>query len=255
MKQSGFKFIWLVCLAIVVSPSAFADTITIAADEWSPYNGVPGSPEPGYGIEIARRVFESAGHTVKYVSVPWTRAIKETRNGAYNAVIGATKTETPDFVFPREEFGVSKNSFFVKDGTQWRYTGKESLLTIKLGAVKNYSYGKEIDAFLKANPNIVEYLHGEDPLLLNIRKLLMDRIDALIEDPNVLAEKAKKMGVLDQIVIAGDTGRGDILYIAFSPEIKASKEYARIFTNGIRKMRKSGELDAILDRYGLSDWK
>lgn len=232
-----------------------ADQITIVADEWPPYNGKPNSTEPGYGIEIAKHVFEATGHVVIYKVMPWRRSIIESRRGNYNAIIGAVKEESPDFIFPEEEFGVSTIAFFAKKGSTWEYKGLESLLTVKIGLISDYSYSAELDEFFNANKNIVQYVYGVDAFEKNIRKLLLGRFDVLVADPNVLFHKAKKMGVSHQIVEVGNTNIADNLYIAFSPKIAKSIEYAEIFTKGLRKLKDSGELEKILAKYGLAYWK
>ena len=249
-----FHVIFLISL-IVYSTSATADTITIVADNWCPYNCEPNSLEPGYGIEISEHVFEVAGHEVKYEILPWDAAIQKVREGKYNSVIGASKEDAPDFVFPEEEFGISKVVFFAKKGSSWRFEGLQSLSKVKIGLVKNYSYGQELDKFFQENQNMVQYAYGDDPYSINIKKLLEGKIDVTVEDPYVILLKAKRMGVGDQIIKVGEFGSGQKLYIAFSPVITKSKEYAAILTKGIKKLRDSGELDKILAKYGLEDWK
>lgn len=250
----SFLLIFLINLFVAATP-AMADEILIVADEWYPYNGEPNSTKPGYGIDIAKHIFEAAGHTVIYKVMPWKRAVVKTREGKYNAIIGAIKEEAPDFVFPEEEFGVSAEVFFAKKGGTWKYDGVESLRTVKVGLIKEYSYGSELDAFFKANPNVVQYVKGNKPLVLNIRKLLHGRVDVIIADPNVLSQKTMKMGVSEQIVKVGNTKIPDNVFITFSPNIAKSEEYAEIFTKGIRKLKDSGELEKIVAQYGLTYWK
>ncbi|GAB6095025.1 transporter substrate-binding domain-containing protein [Desulfatiferula olefinivorans] len=250
----GLVMMWA-CLVLGLAATAPADTITIVADEWSPYNGNPASNKPGYGIDIAKRVFETEGHTVVYTVIPWSRAILDTREGKYNAVIGALREDAPDFIFPDEAFGLYRNAFFVKKGHPFRYRGPESLLTVRVGLIKDYSYGEPLDAFFSANRHLVQYSYGEDPLEININKLLLDRFDVLVEDMNVFREKARVMGVSDQIVTAGIAGKGHFVYIAFSPRIEKSSRYAGMLSAGIRRLKASGELDSILGAYGLSYWK
>jgi polar amino acid transport system substrate-binding protein len=192
---------------------------------------------------------------VKYKVVPWKRAIVEARKGNYNAIIGAFKEDAPDFVFPEEEFGMSRFAFFVKKGTKYKYSELKSLLKMKIGLIKGYSYGEKEDKFFKENQKIIQYAHGSDPLSQNIKKLLHGRITVVGEDPNVFLEKAAGMGVADQIINVGDTGTANKIYIAFSPKNPKSKEYAKILTEGIRKLKKSGELKKILTKYGLEYWK
>lgn len=249
-----FSLIFLINL-YVVSMSVKADKITIVADKWYPYNGTPNSTELGYGIDIVKSIFESAGHTIVYGVMPWHRAIIKTRNGKYNAVIGAFHEEVPDFIFPEEEFGVSEEAFFVKKGSTWKYKNVRSLLSAQVGLIKDYSYANELNVLFKANKNIVQYVGGDKPLVLNIRKLLHGRIDVLVEDPNVLWQRAIKMGVAEKIVKRGNIKEVDNLYIAFSPKNPKSKEYAQIFSNGIRKLKDSGKIDDILAKYKLSYWK
>lgn len=234
---------------------AKADKITIVADNWYPYNGTPNTAELGYGIDIVKSIFEAAGHVVIYKVMPWNRAIVKTRIGKYNAVIGVFKQEAPDFIFPEEELGVSEEAFFIKKGSKWKYKNLTSLLDAQVGLIKDYSYATELDAFFKANKKIVQYVGGDKPLFLNIRKLLHGRIDVLVEDPNVLWKKAVEMGVSEQIVQIGNIKELDNLYIAFSPHNAKSKEYAKVFSNGIRKLKDSGKVEEILAKYKLSYWK
>lgn len=242
---------------LLFSITSFAETITIVADEWPPYNGEPESELPGYGIEIAKKVFEEAGHKIEYKIVPWARALKETKAGKYTALIGATKDEVPDYIFPDEEFGISENSFFIKKGKDWEFKGVDSLKSVKIGLIKGYAYGESLDAFFELNKKNSDYVHGKDPLLLNIKKLLAGRIDVIVEDRNVFAQKLKEMGITDKIVRAKSVKdqTDSRIYIAFTPKNKNSKEYAEIFTKGIRRLKKSGDLQKILDKYGLKYWK
>ena len=45
------------------------------------------------------------------------------------------------------------------------------------------------------------------------------------------------------------------IYLAFSPKNPKSKSYARLISKGIIEMRASGDLQKILDKYGMRDWK
>ena len=255
-KHNGMPLRIILSIGVLLfTTPVFAAEIVIVADEWSPYCGKAGSTYPGYGVEIAKRVFEAAGYTFKYLNLPWTRAIKDTREGKYNAIIGAFKDEAPDFVFPEEEFGVSRYAFYAKQGSQWKYSGIESLHAKKIGLIKGYSYGDELNAYFKENAERVQYVSGNDPLLLNIKKLLAGRFDTLIAGENVMIYKIKEMGVLEEVINVGVTDISDKLYVAFSPMNIQSTQYAKIFSKGIQNLRKSGELNHILNRYELHYWK
>lgn len=125
MKKS-FALILSVILLTAVTSSA--DTISIVADEWCPYNCSPESDKPGYMIEIAAAVFQKSGHTVDYKTINWSRAIDKARKGKYTAIVGTTKGDAPDFIFPDQEQGVTTNSFFVKRSLmeifRYRFSGQ-----------------------------------------------------------------------------------------------------------------------------------
>lgn len=248
------QIILAICVLLITN-SAPAAEIIIVADEWPPYCGKAGSKFPGYGVEIAKKVFESAGHTFKYLNIPWTRAIIETRAGKYTAIIGAYKEEAPDFIFPEEEFGVSRYAFYGKRGSLWKYDEIESLQSKKIGLIKGYSYGKELNEYFEKNAQRVQYVSGDDPLYQNIMKLLVGRFDTLIAGENVMTYKIKEMGVVGEVINVGITDISGNLYVAFSPTNKTSIKYAKIFSEGIRNLKTSGGLDQILDRYGLKYWK
>lgn len=253
-----------VFLGIVFSTPLFADQIRISSDEWCPYMCEPNSEKPGYIVEIARIIFSRQGHGLDYTAMPWSRCISYAREGKREALPGATKGEVPDFVFPDESFGISQTHFFVRKGDRWRYSGVDSLKQVNVGIQDDYEYGESVDGYFKKNKGTrkVQVVSGESPIRTNIRKLLKGRIDVVPEDNAVFLNAAKDMGVLDQIQDAGAmtvTTRKDLeelkLYLAFSPDNPKSKKYAEILSEGIRQMRKSGELEVILAKYGMKDWK
>lgn len=236
-------------------------TVVIAADEWSPYNGAEDGEKPGYGVEIARKVFGDAGYTVVYKVMPWDAAIGGTRAGDLDAVIGASSDEVPDFVFPGEEFGVSLMGFFVRADSKWTFEGFDSLKGRSLALIADYSYSEELDEYLGKNAGavVLRVASGEDALGANIGKLKDGSVDIVVEDVNVFAEKTLTMGARDAFRLAGEVPGGDAaVYFAFSPaaaKAERSAVLARLFEEGMKKLRESGELRSILEKYGLEDWK
>ncbi len=254
--RNGF----LACLAMVIllaAGAAQAETIVLVADEWCPYNCEPGSDKPGFIVEVAQKVFGGAGRQVQYEIIPWSRAVDKTREGEFTAAIGATTEDAEGFVFPKEEFGQVADHYFKRKGYPWTYNGIDSLKEVHLGYIADYDYGEDVNAYIEANQGTdkVQAQGGESPLETNIKKLLAERIDVLIEDKNVAMYMAKQMGVADQVEHAGSDKEFDPIYLAFSPANPKSQEYADMLDKAVQDMRASGELAKILDKYGLKDWK
>jgi len=257
-------FMMLSVFFILLPATALPDTILLKSDTWCPYNCALDAELPGYTIEIAKRIFEKAGHKLKYEIVPWSRALKLVEEGDITAIVGVTKNEAPELIFPEQEFGISVINFFKRKGFAWTFEGTESLKTVRVGIMDDYEYGSELDEYFEKNKNTkkVQIIKAQEPLVLNIRKLLKERIDLIPEDKAVFIDTANSMGVLDKIEDAGidpiSSKEGldeSKLYIAFSPKNPKSKEYAKLITDGIEQMRLSGELSQILAKYKLTDWR
>jgi polar amino acid transport system substrate-binding protein len=123
-----------------------------------------------------------------------------------------------------------------------------------LEIIADYDYG-ELNSYLKNHTPNISVLSGNQALEKKIRKLLANRVTVVVEDEIVLNYTTRKMGISNKIKIAGTITPQNKVGITFSPKNLKSAEYARILSEGIQKLRKSGELKKILDKYYVSDWK
>jgi polar amino acid transport system substrate-binding protein len=135
-------------------------------------------------IEVVKRVFEPAGHNIDYQVLNWARAIEESRQGKHTGIIGAIKSDAEDFVFPANELSQSINVYATRSDDSWTFTGVTSLAGRTLGVIRDYSYGEELDAYIKknlTNKKRLQVASGDNALELNFRKLLKKRIDTVLE--------------------------------------------------------------------------
>lgn len=243
----------ILAITSLASVSASAATVTLRADNWCPYNCDPSSNKPGYMVEIAKYALAKGGHTVDYKEMNWTRAISEAEKGNIDGIIGASEGDAKGLIFPKESLGKSDNAFFVKFDSSWSYTNKSSLKGTKVGIIQSYDYGAMSKIIEEtAKPQIAS---GDNALEINFKKLIAGRIDNLIEDSNVAKLKASEMGLADKVKEAGVEGDPSEFYIAFTPNKESSKEYAKLLSDGVIELRNSGQLEKIMAKYGLSDWK
>ena len=252
---------FVLVLGLLVSAASHAtETVTIAADQWCPYNCEPNSDKPGLMIEIAQKAFAKHNIAIEYHVMPWTRAIEQVRAHKYTAIVGATKRDAPDFVYPSIPQAWTHNSFYTKTNSTWKFTGVDSLPAISLGVIANYSYNEELDGYIEKNRNnrrFVQSLSSDNGLEINIKKMLADRIGAVIEGDYVMAYTLAKNGWSDKVKNVGSLSpsEADDLFIAFSPKEPKAKKYAQILSQEIKAMRASGELKKILDTYHIQDWQ
>lgn len=244
----------LAATLLLALPQGRAETITLQADEWCPYNCQPGTERPGYAVEIAADVFRAGGDTVEYRIAPWTRTIADLRQGSITGAIGASGIDANGLVIPREPIGWAVNVVAVRRGEPLEYRGPESLAGRRIGVIAGYSYGEALDAAFAGAGLTVEAVSGDRPVETNLRKLLAGRIDALIEDRSVLVAKLAELGLADQVEMV-PVDRGEPIYIAFSPADPQAASRAGRLDAGIAELRRTGRLAVILARYGLSDWQ
>ncbi len=238
---------WFVLsLLLVLSLSASAAQITLVSDSWCPYTCEPGSELPGFMVEAATLILGAAGHEVKYSLLDWDQAILDVREGKFIGIIGADASEAEDFIFPEEGMGISQNSMYVRKGDAWRFSGVASLEGKKIVALNGYAYGEEVDDWIAAHATYVDTLEQA------VEVLLSGKADVLFENEYVMGLFALQNNIQESIETAGQL-ESDNVYVAFSPAIPESKEYAKILTEGLKAMKADGSWKALLEKYGVEE--
>ena len=245
---------WIILLLSTVwMNSLLAETITIRADYWYPMNGDPNSEKPGYMIELAKAIFEPNGIAVDYQLMPWPRAIQQVRLGHHDCVVGAYKESVPDFTFAHDHWGMDQTLFYKLKGDTWEYTGNlDDLIGRKVGVIRAYSYGAELDKVFKSLN--AQSASGDNAIETNIKKMFSGRIDTLIESYYVMQTKLSELNLTKRIVSAGDSQQGQPMYLACSPESKRSKRFIRIVNEAMPKLKNNGQLKRILNKYDIQVW-
>ena len=256
--------VFVMSAAMILSAGSFAAEprrIVLEGDVWPPYVMDPREGRNGFIVDVAKAALAKAGYEVVYLNVPWTRSLIDTAKRKCDGSVGIYFSDAVQrkFVIPDEELGVSVNKFYVRRKSHWQYSGIQSLASVTLGVIDSYDYG-EINAYVDAQRNAgspkVSFMFGDKALERNIKKLLLgDRIDAIVEDQLVVAYVSSRMGIRAAIKEAGTALPYNKVGVAFSPNTPKSAEYSAALSRGVRQLRASGELDAILKGYQVSDWK
>ena len=249
------SIIWFVLFTVLIPASGLSEVVTIVSDCWTPYICGPEPGKNGIAVDISMTVFNKAGYKLKFKEVPWKRAIVDTKKGKYNAIVCATKNDAPGFIYPEEPIAVQKTCFYTDQNSNWKYGNINSLSGKILGVIGGYHYSKELDKYIEENGNTgkVQVAQGNNPLRSNVFMLKKQRISALIEDPLVMQYyiwQNKEAGLRE----AGCVPERVELFIPFSPENSKSDLYAKILSDGIKELIKSGEIKRIYESYGI-DWQ
>jgi polar amino acid transport system substrate-binding protein len=235
---------------------ARAETLVIAGDVWCPVNCAADALRPGIFVELARDIFAEAGVAVRYETRNWARVLREVRHGEINAAIGAGHEDAPDFLFTASPVAQSRNCFFTRQGSGWRFRGVDSLPAVRLGVINDYSYGEQINAYVAAHRGAgdrVQVAAGDQALALNLSKLAHGRLDALIENRWVIQAMLAEQGRRGSLREAGCREPDVPIYLAFSPALAGSARHVELFEQGLRRYRADGRLQALLRAYGVEE--
>ena len=232
---------------------AHADTWSVRADNWCPYNCEPKAAAPGYMIEILELAAKAGGHTVDYKLMPWSRALLETRDGQISAVVGLTGNDRDGLVIT-DKMGVDSTCFFVNEGDAFKYTGAADLTKIRsVGTVQGYEYAPEFMTWQKTNGPKVQATAGDDALVTNAKKLKANRIQSFIENTTVVDFARKANPELKGIVSAGCFASVD-LFAGFSAKNPKAQAMAKATNAKMAELKKSGEMAKMLAKYGVAGW-
>jgi polar amino acid transport system substrate-binding protein len=230
-----------------------ADEITLAADQWCPFNCVPADKNPGLLVEMAQEALKAKGHTVTYQNINWSRALEMTRAGKINGVFGAYIADAPDLIYPSNEQVSLKICFFTKSDSKLILKNVIDLKGKKVGTAKDYTYGDELEKFRKTKDaaGVFEDATGEDPLLMNIKKVIAGRLDFLLENDSIVnynleGNKNFKNALKLSLCLPAIKS-----YVAFSPKNPKSKEYAKIISDYMISSKKNGRLKALFTKYNV----
>lgn len=223
----------------------------IAADSWCPINCEPNSLNQGFMVEIAKTVFAKEGHTVKYIQLPWKRAIVMAREGKVDAIIGAFHGDAPDFIFPQNEQAVLTNSFYALKDSTLNIKNTSSLQKVTLGIINGYDYGNKLKKYIeKAPKDRIVAISGDRNLVKRLMALLeLNRVDVIVEADLVFRYEMHEMKKTKLFKNIGVAAKPMKAYIAFSPNGAKSLEYSKILSEGMDKIKRSGELDQIMGKY------
>ncbi|HYC06058.1 MAG TPA: transporter substrate-binding domain-containing protein [Azospirillaceae bacterium] len=238
---------------------ARAADVLIVSDPWCPYACDPSGGQDGYMIDIAREVYKDAGLTVEYRLVNFQVMKRMILDGSADAVPGASTDMDGALLLPRVAQGRSANGVAVRSDSRFAYEGPESFLPHKLAVVRDYNYGKAIQAYIdthKHNPARIETLagYGYSQVPQGLRLVAAGGADLFIDDQNVLLWNLARLQMARNIRVVSLRDDAD-LFIGFSKKAPKGAERMRILEQGIEKLRADGRLSRILAVYGLTDWK
>ncbi|HEY0844688.1 MAG TPA: transporter substrate-binding domain-containing protein [Noviherbaspirillum sp.] len=175
-------------LLSLCTPWSFATdapkTMRLASLEWVPYVGAR-LEQSGWSSHVADLAAQQFGYRAVIEYFPWTRAMQlGTRDARYAGYFPAYYTEerakTCYFSAP---IGSSTVGLVYLKSAPLQWASVEDLAALKIGVVAGFSNGPAFDAMVREGRMRADASPND---MLNLRKLLARRVDAVVIDKLVL---------------------------------------------------------------------
>jgi len=271
IRKTVVIFILICTMALPVHADGVLNMVTT---EFCPYVCIPEKKDGniGFVLDIFKTVFEKQGYTVKFEIQPWLRALKTfNESKSLDGLLAATQIHPVNreiAVFPETEICRYTHKFYaLKDSPlvgKWKYSGLDSLKNIRLGGIKGWSYSSaEITRYVNETPEpLVSAMFGDDVLGRNINMLLKKRTDLYVENEymvsyflyrEIQAGKKEMENIVPVENVPVDDGVGESYPVFYRD--RNGQKYAALFAEGMKELRASGQMESIMARYGLRDWR
>ncbi|KXF23748.1 ABC transporter substrate-binding protein [Pseudomonas aeruginosa] len=248
MLRASFVLLALSCAAPLLS---LAEPLRFAGDDGCPYL-CPGTPQrPGYLVEALSQVLREPPH---FDSLPWPRAVQMVRDGHRDGLVGAYGLD--GLRVGSEPIGWVGLAFYTRHDSDWHYSGDASLLGQRLGLTQGYVNNPRFEAWRSQAGDDdlhLQVLGGERVLPRNLQKLLLGRIDVLLEDRDIIEHYLEHHPQLaGQIRRAGELPGRQPLHVGLSPHLPEVDARLAELDEGLRQLRREGTLKVLGERYRLS---
>ena len=242
------RFVPFGMLVLLISSLTYAETtIRVTNGEWQPYLSEY-SYQYGASSHIVTEAFKYEGIVVKWGFFPWVRSYKKAEIGSeWDASCCWWPTDDAYQKFHVSET-VSPTSFvfFHLKGFVFDWEKMSDLQHLKIGFTRGYDYGRAFMDLMERGvlkPNIV----ASDEQ--NFQLLSHGRIDIFPNDPtvgyaqirNIFPEDHKKLFTHHPKSFEKST-----LHLIISRNAKNSEILINKFNSGLKKLKSSGRLKAIL---------
>ncbi|OZG70147.1 hypothetical protein BTA51_27650 [Hahella sp. CCB-MM4] len=246
--QKGVSYFLLLFLSLFPLQKGMAEELVeLSSTDWEPYAGEQ-LANYGFFSEIVTEAFKRENYKVQYSFRPWTRALRDAREGKVHGVMVAYRQAEREkyLAYPDVVLHVKEEFIVLKDRAV-TYTGKlRDLGKLSIGVLRGSLEADELNA---AGLNTVQVYR----LIDGVRMLSRERIDAVLLprivysyyvtqlDPNIFKRP--------QIKILEPPYKTYELYVAFSKKKPNYVKLTEDFNQGLKKIKQDGTFDKIIHQY------
>jgi polar amino acid transport system substrate-binding protein len=247
-----FKFLRLniaILFFILILFPSFAQEVTVVTENWEPYSFEENGHVIGMSTEIVEAALAEANIKIAHGKIdtfPWARAYRTAKTKKNVLIYMVLRTEERENLFhwvgplvPSEKFFFFKN----RHRQDVVLANIEDAKKFKIGALKSSNH----EDFLLLNGFSKKMIESVSEQRFNLKKLLANRIDLIIDTDHSLMLKTNELGLPFK-----DFEKSLFLfeheyYMAFSKE--TSSKLIQKVDMALKKLVKQGKVKEIIEKY------
>ncbi|WP_018691710.1 substrate-binding periplasmic protein [Algicola sagamiensis] len=236
----------ITCISLCAEEKKHVDLTTI---NWEPYTGETLN-DGGFFTHIVTQAFQKAGYQVTYHYRPWTRALKEAKDGEVHGVMDVYKTKerTKFLSYPDVVWKVKEELITVKP-LNINYGGDLSnLKSAVIGVIRGSTAHDDFDqAQLKTYP----YNQQDQGILL----ILKERIDLILAPRSLFFYHLERLSPRfdrSKVKILSPPYKVFDMYVAFSKKKPGFEKLTEEFNAGLKQIKADGSYQKILKKHFIS---
>jgi polar amino acid transport system substrate-binding protein len=225
-----------------------AEKVSIAAGEYPPWLS-KSLPNYGFIAQVITESFKASGYQTTFTFLPWKRAYAEAKKGKYVATAYwyPSKDRELSFIYSAPLTNESTHFFYRKDNPLKQWNTLSDLKGYKIGATDGFTYTEEFWNAEKDGSLVIETAIRDE---LNMAKLIKGRIDLFPVEKhlgiNILLTHFKPHSayLIDFHPKPLFSTTGHLLFSRAHPD---ALKRVTAFNSGLKKLRKSGRYEELLD--------
>jgi len=252
-RPAGAAAVFTLCLALMTLPARAADcprdgTLIAGAGDYRPYNIVEGQKVSGMDFEVIEAILDKMGCGLTKVPLPWARHLNAMKNGLVDIATPVTKTpERESFARFTEPYIIANEVLFVTEDAVASYDSLGAFFEAgnRLGVIREYAYGGAYPALSETYAGQIE---TTDSLELNLKQLMLGRVDAILGETYVVAAEIAKLRLGDKVKATDVVVASEPNYIMFARK-SVPEDFVSAFNAELQAMKDSGEFERITEKY------
>lgn len=208
-------------------------------------------PQKGIDIDIVSELFRRIGQPYSIKCLPWKRVETMVKDGEADGGFPAFRTpERESFSqFLTDPLHESMYSIFVKSGSEFPFRTLDDLAGKRIGIERSHNVSPPFHEAARAGKFLLEEASEPEQ---SLKKLLAGRIDAYINNYNVVLYNAKQLGMRERIAalpVPMTHGNPSYLMISKTAAITGKPGLMKRLNKALHEMWRDGTVERITGRY------